>query len=1210
MEPLAISAAGFLGQRLVSLLQLDKKLKDLVDIERKMEKLKELPTIIDTVIQYVEACSVRDAAVKKLLRNLKHLAYDLEDVVDYYDTKALRKQRSRSYSRPVRDFFSFNNNQLVFKSRISGMIKAVTENLDSILLDKAILENLPQGTNRISQSAYREFHSHNSLAVIGRETEKEMIINMLTDEEGSSNSTTTKVIAIVGMGGLGKTTLARHVFNDERVKAHFGKLNTYWKVVGAEFDPTKIMKSILELATGAPVNISEPELVKRELEKALSEKRFLLVLDDVWNEDKSQWTALEAVLTCGARGSKVLVTTRSPKVSSIMGSFNTHQIQQLPRDDCLSLFQQFAFGDEEPNENLMEIGGKIVEKCGGVPLAAKSLGSMLHSTRDETYWSSVLNSEVWQLGDEGEKFLAVLKLSYDALPLRSKKCFAFGSLFPKNYVMKKDELIQLWTANGFVCSEGNFNAETDGNRIFDDLVLRSFFLLAPPKKCDDDGRHVTECTMHDLMHDLARSISEDEYYNDVDDEEKDIQKRTYHIWLKYEEISHTSLFKMPLYLRTLSLRSCLSFKKAHLLQFVFSKLKLLRVLDLSENGIEEVPTSIGNLIHLRYLTLSGNRIKFLPDAITLLQNLRYLSLIDNPLQQLPKKLRNMQSLGYLHCDCYYLTHMPLGLSRLTSLRSLSCYVSDDNRTGSCSITELEDLKLHGNMRIKFSKNSSNYSCGGRKILKNKNFNELSLSFNCSETNDMSMLDDLCPNMNLKKLKISYYGSRQFPTWLMEPQLPNLVEVILNYSYTCEHVPPFGNLQSLRKLAMIRMDNVKRMGAEFHGHGPIRGFPSLQELQLEWMRNLEEWSESDGADELFPLLKTLKILNCPKLKTMPRFPTIEFLNLDNCSESLVSCVRRMTSLSHLILEGMKGMTSLPSGCLRNLTSLMRLEILSCNELQFLPRDEMQLLTMVHSLSIEKCNNLTSFPLEMGRLGALRYLCLKNPDNNTLAPNNGSPIVQILNSVHEFDIQICGKNVNLLGQLQHLHTLRELTISGSHDTTYGPAIMGYIIRASLSICCCDELESLMTTAPSTSVLEILGIFDIPNLTILPEWLRHLGSLDMLWIRNCPQLGSLPRGLQELRSLNILRIDGCCLQLKRRCKRETGEDWPNISHVSLIRISPRVQVGLEDTDALKMAVAVLEDVTPSLVGKGHTAVAGKVVAAPCTHMMETASANAKEP
>ncbi|XP_042396791.1 putative disease resistance protein RGA4 [Zingiber officinale] len=585
----------FISEKVVDLLQLNFKVKAITDIEGKMDKLKDLSTIIDKVIQDLDSRPFIDDAVKDLLKKLKYLARDLEDVVDYYDTKVFQKQqRSNTSFGMVRDFFS-SNNQLLFKSRVGVMIKAITKSLDYILLQKSFLHNLPQGSIRMSEPSL-----YDSL-VTGRETERQMIVNMLTkDDDYDSNNVTLKVISIVGMGGLGKTTLAQFVYNDERVQDYFASL-TMWKVVGAEFNPTKIIKSILELATGASVDISEIYLVKQKLKNELSGKRFLLVLDDVWNENESKWIALKTALTCGLRGSKILVTTRSQQVSKIMGSSNTtHQIQQLSRDDCLSLFYQFAFGDEVADQNLMNIGAKIVEKCGGVPLAAISLGSMLRGTREEAYWSSVLKSEISQLGNEEDKVLDVLKFSYDTLPVRSKKCFAFASLFPKNYWMTKDELIKLWIANGFVCSEGNFDAETNGNHVFNDLVMGSFFILAPSRDFEDDS-YVTKCKMHDLMYDLARSVSANIYWNSKQDSVKDIGKRTYHLQLFPGELPNDIfsqlLNKKPLYLRTFISPRTFSCLSINLLE-VFSELKFLRVLDLSYNGIKEVPTSIGNLIHL------------------------------------------------------------------------------------------------------------------------------------------------------------------------------------------------------------------------------------------------------------------------------------------------------------------------------------------------------------------------------------------------------------------------------------------------------------------------------------------------------------------------------------------------------------------------------------------------------------------------------------
>ncbi|KAG6498154.1 putative disease resistance protein RGA3 [Zingiber officinale] len=1267
---LAAAASRFMVQKVADLLQLDQKLKAMTGIKRKMEKLKELSTIIDKVIQDIDSRPSIDDAVKDLLEKLKYLAYDLEDVVDYYDIKVFQKQRSKTFLRPVSDFFS-SDNQVVFKSRVGGMIKTITESLDSILLQKSILQNLSQSSIRMSEQ--RETHSRNSFVVIGREPEKNMIVNMLTkddDDDDESNHGTVKVIAIVGMGGLGKTTLAQIVYNDARVQDHFASLRM-WKVVGAEFDPAKIMKSVLQLAAHKSVEISEIDLVRQKLEKALSGKRFLLVLDDVWNEDPFEWGKLKAALTCGASGSKILVTTRSQQVSKIMGSSNTtHQLQQLSEDDCLSLFQQFAFGDQAVDQKLMEISKQIIEKCGGVPLAAISLGSMLRGTRDKTYWSSVLKSEIWQLRDE-QKVLAVLKWSYDTLPLQSKKCFAFGSLFPKDYTMQKDELIKLWISNGFVRSERNFDAETVGNRIFDDLVLRSFFLLAP----FEDDPHVTHCTMHDLMHDLSRSVSANVYWN-VEDSVEDIGNRTYHLHLCSTHVSKITqaLGKKPLYLRTLILSSCGLFLNANPLEIVFSELKFLRVLDLSDNDIREVPTSIGNLIHLRYLNLSTNKIEVLPDSMTLLPNLQYLNLSFNyKLRELPKDLGNMQSLRDLTCrrrgfvGSFFrsglgLTHMPCGLSRLINLHSLPVFVAGD-RTGACSILELEDLKLHGEIEVIFSKDFKNYSCGGRKIFKNKDLNEVYIEFNRSESNDKDMLDDLGPNTSLNKLTIFHYGSRQFPTWLMELQLPNLVEVRLVNCRVCEHIPPFGNLQFLKKLDLHSMYGITQMGAEFHGYG---GFPSLQELRLTWMDNLDQWSEAHGVGALFPVLQRVKIIHCPKLKSMPMLPTIQHLEISYCCGSILSCIGRLTSLSFLKAAEINDMTSFPSGCIRNLISLTELKIIECRQLQSLPGDEMQHLEMLRSLTIEKCDNLASFPSEVGRLSSLCFLRLSESTSIIFQPEelvqilnsvpkfqiqicsnkvnlrgqlqylhtlkelslrgqhylftkyrigyeiaklsicccdeleslmtteptssvleklyidgisnlmtlpgwlqylsslcflrlSGCPsivlqpeeLVQILNSVPKFQIQICGNKVNLHGRLQHLHTLRGLFLMGAH---YGSSFYEYRERyenPKLSICCCDELESLMTAEATSSVLEELSIHGISNLTTLPDWLRHLKSLRVLSLQNCSELGLLPRGLKNLPMLETFRVSNCP-QLKRRCEREIGEDWPIISHLPSVHIS----------------------------------------------------------
>ncbi|XP_074560227.1 putative disease resistance protein RGA4 [Curcuma longa] len=379
--------------------------------------------------------------------------------------------------------------------------------------------------------------------------------------------------------------------------------------------------------------------------------------------------------------------------------------------------------------------------------------------------------------------------------------------------------------------------------------------------------------MHDLMHDLARSVSADVYWNSDQDSVEVIGKRTYHLQIdqrKFPNMTQVVLDKKPLYLRTfLAFKPLYAFSifnsglSINLLE-IFSELKFLRALDLTNGGIREVPTSIENLIHLRYLNLSENKFEVLPDSITLLPNLQYLNLSFNKaLQELPKELGNMQNLRDLNLfeSDYRLTHMPCGLSRLTNLRSLPLFIVDE-KIGACSIIELEDLKLRGEMNIKFSKDFQNYSCGGRKILKNKDLNELRLEFNCLPIDDDGMLDDLCPNMSLKKLTIWNYVSPQFPAWLMESQLPNLVEVSLENCYGFENIPPFGNLQFLKKLRLKIVVGITEMGDEFHANG---GFPSLQELILIKMRRLQKWSNSH--DDVFPKLQSLIIIDCAELEML-------------------------------------------------------------------------------------------------------------------------------------------------------------------------------------------------------------------------------------------------------------------------------------------------------------------------------------------------------
>ncbi|KAK4410147.1 putative disease resistance protein RGA1 [Sesamum angolense] len=244
----------------------------------------------------------------------------------------------------------------------------------------------------------------------------------------------------------------------------------------------------------------------RHLQERLRGKLFLLVLDDVWSEKHELWDKLREVLRCGLKGSVLIATTRIEKVALMMATIGVHQIGYLSKDDSWSLFRQRAFTNRDAKENLVPIGKAIVKKCGGVPLAIKALGSLMQFKSLESEWLAIRESEIWQLSDDENGILPALRLSYYNLPAM-RQCFAYCSLFPKDYVMEKKDLVQLWMANGFVPSQGQSDLNLIGHWIFNELVCRSFLQIVRT-----DYRGEVTCKMHDLMHDLAVLVMGQETY--------------------------------------------------------------------------------------------------------------------------------------------------------------------------------------------------------------------------------------------------------------------------------------------------------------------------------------------------------------------------------------------------------------------------------------------------------------------------------------------------------------------------------------------------------------------------------------------------------------------------------------------------------------------------------------------------------------------------
>ncbi|PNX75437.1 disease resistance protein rga2-like, partial [Trifolium pratense] len=248
------------------------------------------------------------------------------------------------------------------------------------------------------------------------------------------------------------------------------------------------------------INHFDIEQLQIRLRHKLSGQKFILVLDDIWNDDRAKWIELSDLINVGAVESKIIVTTRSNSIASMMGTVPSYVLEGLSPENCLSLFVKWAFknGEEEKYSNLVEIGKEIVRKCAGVPLAVKTLGSSLFSKYDLNKWIFIRNHEIWKLEQKKDDILPALKLSYDEMPSYLKQCFAYFSLYPKDSVFSISEIADIWIALGLVQSmnesENLQNIARDYiNELLSRSLLQDFFITG----------NRGSFKVHDLIHDLA-----------------------------------------------------------------------------------------------------------------------------------------------------------------------------------------------------------------------------------------------------------------------------------------------------------------------------------------------------------------------------------------------------------------------------------------------------------------------------------------------------------------------------------------------------------------------------------------------------------------------------------------------------------------------------------------------------------------------------------
>ncbi|XP_030553822.1 putative disease resistance protein RGA3 [Rhodamnia argentea] len=633
------------------------------------EKLKNTLKMIQEVLADAEQKQIKEPAVRRWLSELKDFCYDVEDVLDEFETRALwrraRLTERLTLRRKVRYLSSWLSN-LIFQFKMANKMKELGKRLDGINEEKTKFD-LSSNVQEKTIVPRRETHSFVPASnVIGRDEEKKMIIELLLRRSNDGGAGKIAVVPILGMGGTGKTTLAKLVYNDDSVNEHFD--HKVWLSMPVEFEVKKTTRDILE-SLGQKGNNDGFDMLQECLRNVLKNKRCLFVMDDVWEVRREDWMELRDLLEGVSEGSKVIVTSRIKSIAEIMGTVPPLHLANLSEEESLKLFVKCAFdqGQEKNHPDLMVIAKEIVSKCGGNPLAVKTLGSLLYSKKkNRSDWEQVRDSKMWQLPDDP---LTSLRISYDLMPSYLKRCFAYCSIFPKSREFFNFDLIQLWISNGFIQSSGN-NQELEeiGRQYLEELRSRSFFDVV------EEVYPAVAFRMHDLIHELAVSVAQTESAN-MKVRAQDISPTTRHIsfpdpsLLPKDEL-RDRLSKLS-GVRTIFLSERGS-SGEFFLERCISRFKHLRVLWLENSSFDQLPSSIGGLKHLKFLSLRLNdNIKKLPESICELCNLQSLDLLGCwELEELPADMKNMISLRVLWIATKQQRLPENGIGCLTSLRWL------------------------------------------------------------------------------------------------------------------------------------------------------------------------------------------------------------------------------------------------------------------------------------------------------------------------------------------------------------------------------------------------------------------------------------------------------------------------------------------------------------------------------------------------------------
>ncbi|KAL3497614.1 hypothetical protein ACH5RR_040346 [Cinchona calisaya] len=1138
-------------------------------VKNELKKLEKKLLMIQALLSDAQSKQLT-IPVQLWLKNLDSIALNADIVLDEFGYEVLRKKIETRKRDGLRRFFCCSNPD-PFRLKMAHEVKNIMVSLEEAFKEanQIGLRAVELTNTRPNPREIRLTHPFvDDSEIVGRDDDISSVKRMLTS---SNYKKDLPVIAIVGMGGQGKTTLAQLVYKKDAVVRHFDE--RIWVCVSEDFKAERLLNEMLQSLTGKKVEMTNWEALVKELQKKLKEKRYLLVLDDVWNENHKEWESMRNCLLGigGSKESKIMVTTRSDVVVEVMRTSDCHRLRILSDESSWILLEKIAFAEGGPTRTpaLVDIGKRIVRRCGGVPLAIKAIGGLLYSKKAAWEWSEIdRTTQIWNNPTSSgmDRALSAIKLSYDHLPsLSLKQCFAACSIFPKDTLLTKDKLVEMWMAQGLInpLKESSLQMEDIGSNYVNMLLQRS--LLQNPEK--DFFNNITRCKMHDLVHDFSLCVSKIYCFNmEVESHDQtaagnDIE--TVHLLLisdKQKRIKKENLKRISSKLRTLILNG------SAYLEDILASFRYLSTLIVQNSEVDVLPTAVGDMKLLSYIDIIDTKISRLPDSVTKLYNLQTLRV--NYLEELPKGFGNLINLRNF---CMSGNFSLSGIRQLTNLRTLSV-IKVVRESEGFQLEELEHLdNLRGELKIRGLKDVSRpESARKANLWRKSNIHMLELIWDLvtEDPNGIEILEGLKPHSNLKSLTIQGCRCSSIPSWMVTKNhlsvLYNLVIIKLRNMPYCKQIPSLGDLPYLQVINMDQLRSVKCFGSEFYGCTNLDGasssnsheaavttlFPTLRELDLRYMDELSEWSDAmiqsnSSSVNLFPLLEALCLVDLPRLGLLPNLGDLKCLQRLN----IINC---------------KNLTCLPIS--KELVSLQKLVIRWCPNLTSLFSEDsdegLQGFGSIESIHLVGCPNLVGVP-EMHSLQSLCQLTIIRCDGVLASWTR----LETLTSLE--DLKIYGNPRFWPTDLQDLTRLTSLEIGGCydedddephdyfpwHDSKSGSGTSGsnnniqpcFVSLTSLELEGWRNLKSFPEPIQYISALRDLTIKKFEDLEALPEWLGKIPSLESLTIRHCKNLKQLPN-LTNLQQLSILN----CPLLKQRCAKDSGTEWHKIAHI------PRIQIG----------------------------------------------------